>query len=342
VIATFFLLWSCLAANATERLAVLEFQSKTLGVDERTLLTDEVRGSSVKALAGRIQIMTRENMEVMLTDMGMDADCVSEGACEVETARNLGVDYVVSGTVLPLSGKQVVSLKLHRTETGELLASERAQGDDAFALLDAINGVTIELLAPLGVAQSGGVVVVPAVQVAAPAPVPVPVPYANPVPVALTGPALTHLAPKPQGKGSKYNAGKTSPVFAHVKKHRGFGVETSKRIGQCRDTGSGEWNCHAIRGSNVYVSHNGTDEQWEQFHDAYRNDKATTVVPTELILANGERLPGYDIATIYAAVQHHQVNIRSGSVWFRCISDEVNGCPKSINELVMNGPSRTD
>jgi len=141
-------------ANAVERLAVLELQSKTLNSDERALLSDEVRGAVVRALGNRIQVMTKENMEVMLTDMGIDASCIAEGACEVETARNLGVNYVVSGTVVPLGGRQVASLKLHKTENGQLLASERTQGDDAFALLDAMNAVTLKLLGPLGVKPS--------------------------------------------------------------------------------------------------------------------------------------------------------------------------------------------
>ena len=57
--------------------------------------TPDKRGAVAKAESTNLKVMTRENMEVMLSDMGIDATCVSEGACEVETARNLGVNSTV-------------------------------------------------------------------------------------------------------------------------------------------------------------------------------------------------------------------------------------------------------
>jgi hypothetical protein len=81
-----------LAWAAAPRLAVLELSGAKLTLEERSLLTDAVRGACVKQAGGRLVVMTRENMEVMLSDMGIAPSCVSEGACEVETARNLGVD----------------------------------------------------------------------------------------------------------------------------------------------------------------------------------------------------------------------------------------------------------
>jgi formylglycine-generating enzyme required for sulfatase activity len=93
-------------------------------------------------------------MEVMLTDMGVNASCVSEGACEVETARNLGVDWVVSGSVLSTSGQLLVSLKLHETRTGSLLGTKRVVSVDALSLLEPLEGASGELLA--AVVGSGG------------------------------------------------------------------------------------------------------------------------------------------------------------------------------------------
>ena len=100
-------------------MAVLEISGE-LSPEERAVITDAVRGSLVKTLGAAVQVMTRENMEVMLTDMGLDASCVAEGACEVETARNLGVDYVVSGSLTAMGDVLVGSLKLHETATGRL------------------------------------------------------------------------------------------------------------------------------------------------------------------------------------------------------------------------------
>ena len=125
---------------------MLELQSKHLESDELSLLSDEVRGAIVRVVGTTLQVMTRENMEVMLTDMGIDASCVSEGACEVETARNLGVNYVVSGTVVAAGDILVASVKLHHTGNGQLLSSERTQGADLIGLLNAIDPVTVKLM----------------------------------------------------------------------------------------------------------------------------------------------------------------------------------------------------
>jgi formylglycine-generating enzyme required for sulfatase activity len=77
--------------------------------------------------------MTRENMMVLLKDMGKK-DC-SEGDCEVETARNIGADFVVSGSVVRIDAAFVVTLKLHETKGGSLLASDQIEARSQIELL---------------------------------------------------------------------------------------------------------------------------------------------------------------------------------------------------------------
>jgi formylglycine-generating enzyme required for sulfatase activity len=106
-----------------KRLAVLELKGKIDG-DVLDTFADAVRGGAVEGLVGRrVQVMTRENMMVLLKEMGKK-DC-SEGDCEVETARNIGADYVVSGGVVRIDGAFVVTLKLHETRGGSLLATDQ-------------------------------------------------------------------------------------------------------------------------------------------------------------------------------------------------------------------------
>ena len=128
------------------RVAVLEM-SGALTPQERGIFTDEVRGAVVSARGSAVTVMTRENMEVMLTDMGIDADCVAEGACEVETARNLNVDFVISGSIVQMGETLVVSVKLHDVKTGGLLSTSRTQGATSLELLNAMQPATAELLA---------------------------------------------------------------------------------------------------------------------------------------------------------------------------------------------------
>jgi len=143
---------------ATERIAVLEIDSSVVGPQERALLADAIRGGALTALSGRVKVMTRENMEVMMSDMGIDADCVAEGACEVETARNLGVDYVLSGSVAQVSGVFILGVKLHETRGGELLGSEQARSKDVLGLLDVAPVTAQKVLGPIGgrVVSDGG------------------------------------------------------------------------------------------------------------------------------------------------------------------------------------------
>jgi TolB-like protein len=77
--------------------------------------------------------MTRENMLVLLRDMGKK-EC-GEGDCEVETARNIGADYVISGKVVRVEQSYFVTLKLHETQGGSLLGTDTVEGASQVDLL---------------------------------------------------------------------------------------------------------------------------------------------------------------------------------------------------------------
>jgi len=114
------------AETVSKRLAVLELKGEIVSGEVREALADEIRGGAVEGLADRgVQVMTRENMMVLLKEMGKK-DC-SEGDCEVETARNIGADFVVSGSVVRIDASFVVTLKLHETKGGSLLATDRIE-----------------------------------------------------------------------------------------------------------------------------------------------------------------------------------------------------------------------
>ena len=117
------------AVFADVRLAVLEFRG--VGVSGVLLqqLADEARTGIVQTSNGqkikgeKFIIMTRENMMQILKDQGLSAeDCTGE--CEVELAKNIGADYVISGDITKLGSMFVLSVKLHATFDGNLLAAE--------------------------------------------------------------------------------------------------------------------------------------------------------------------------------------------------------------------------
>jgi hypothetical protein len=117
-----------------QRLAVLEFQGKNLEQDILMTFSDTVRGGALQGLEGYgVAVMTRENMLVLLKDMGKQ-EC-EEGDCEVETARNIGADYVVSAKVVRMEQIYVVTLKLHETKRGSLLGTDTVEGASQVDLL---------------------------------------------------------------------------------------------------------------------------------------------------------------------------------------------------------------
>ena len=129
------MLLSILSLAFAEQVAVLEF---TGSGDENLIgiLSDQARAGALDQLDPlQYSILTRENMMQILEDMGKDATCIG-GSCEVELARNIGADLVISGTITALGDVQVVMLKLHRSDTGALLAMEKVQGSEPVALVE--------------------------------------------------------------------------------------------------------------------------------------------------------------------------------------------------------------
>ena len=107
--------------------AVLDFKhAASFTADDSRYLADVVRAAVLKA-APRLGVMTRENLLVLLQSSGKDlAEC--EGECEVDTGRRIGADAVISGDVLKFGERYKLSLRLHETKGGRLLAAAVASG----------------------------------------------------------------------------------------------------------------------------------------------------------------------------------------------------------------------
>ena len=92
------------AAYAGKLVAVLEFGG--IGIESSVLekLSDTTRVASRNVLPkSEYDLMTRENMVQILQDNEIDPNCI-EGACEVETGRNIGADLIISGDVMNWMG----------------------------------------------------------------------------------------------------------------------------------------------------------------------------------------------------------------------------------------------
>jgi len=179
-------------AAAAELLAVLEL-SGALPADQRRALTDAVREEATKSVkSSGIKVMTQENMETLLTDMGLDASCISEGACEVDTLRNLQANYGVTGKVTDFGGTFLVTLQLYEMRGGTMMTAEKVKGSDALILVtESVPAATRTLMASLpGVSAPPVAVVTPPVAVVKP-----PVAVVKPPAAVPIGPPVAEVPP---------------------------------------------------------------------------------------------------------------------------------------------------
>ncbi|MEC7987619.1 MAG: SUMF1/EgtB/PvdO family nonheme iron enzyme, partial [Myxococcota bacterium] len=118
--------------HADVRIAVLDFRGTALDDSVLPILTSKVRAGILYASKGQsirgesLVMMTRENTMLLLKDMGLDARAC-DGVCEVEIARNIGADYVVTGDVGQLGSLYVLSVKIHETTQGNLIADQSVE-----------------------------------------------------------------------------------------------------------------------------------------------------------------------------------------------------------------------
>ena len=122
-----------LAQNPRERLAVLDLGNPArLHAQEVGYLSDLIRDAAREQLSiDQFVIMTRENIVDLLGDRAL-SDCL--GDCAVQTGRNLGAKYVVSGEVIRFGESLRLSVSLHETYSGNLLESEQARANEVEGL----------------------------------------------------------------------------------------------------------------------------------------------------------------------------------------------------------------
>jgi hypothetical protein len=120
-------------AVARDRVAILDFKVAKTEEGEMASTTFEAQALT-EALRASITelnlflVMTKENMYELL-EPGVDLeDCI--GKCEVETGRNMGAKYILTGVIGRLNGHYDLVIKLFNTKTGEFLSSKSVSGEN--------------------------------------------------------------------------------------------------------------------------------------------------------------------------------------------------------------------
>ncbi|MCA1826303.1 MAG: hypothetical protein ABR567_13350 [Myxococcales bacterium] len=140
------------AGKSRQILAVLELRNMLPGGEKAAVsaeyFSDVVRTNALE-LAPSLQVMTRENILVMLESAGKKLE-ECEGECEVDTGRRLGADYVVSGEIYRVGPTLRLNLRLHDTHAGALLAGAQAEGTGPSELDRQVRPACAKLLARFG------------------------------------------------------------------------------------------------------------------------------------------------------------------------------------------------
>jgi TolB-like protein len=135
------------APGEFERVAVLELKNlmrEQVSAEEVGFLTNELRSVLSLLPKERFLVMTRESIAMLIDPSVRIEDCV--GTCEVDTGRMLGAQWIVTGEVVRFGSSLRVALKLHDTQTGQLLYGASARGKDLEELESALTLETLTLM----------------------------------------------------------------------------------------------------------------------------------------------------------------------------------------------------
>ena len=132
-----FALLTCGVAHAERRVAVLEIQGSEAEPATLAALTDAIRAGALEALPPGYGLMTRENMAALAREMELDLSCIEATAeCEVDVGREIGAALVLSARLTRIEGSVLVSLSVHETRSGALLATGSTQATDLLPLIE--------------------------------------------------------------------------------------------------------------------------------------------------------------------------------------------------------------
>ncbi len=145
-----------------ERMAVLQIQNQTkLSASDVSFLSTLLQEEIQVLGRNKFVVMTQENILTLLPPGQKLEDCM--GTCEVDTGRLLGASYLVSAK-LSYFGTQKnnlrLTIRLHETKTGELLASHNIKGTTAEDMEPQIKDLATKILQDAKLIEVQGVLAV--------------------------------------------------------------------------------------------------------------------------------------------------------------------------------------
>ena len=127
-------------------LAVLNLRvaDKALSLEEASALTDLIRARLPRVLGANAKILSREKVfEIMQNSGKAAAQCTGE--CEVQTGREIGAEYIVTGNAARVGGQVLLVIEVKRTRDGATVAAEDKLATTSGKLVEQIGAVAERL-----------------------------------------------------------------------------------------------------------------------------------------------------------------------------------------------------
>ena len=105
-------------------LVVLEFkvENKAIDLDLAQSMANLVRSRMVRGMRGQVKLISKEKVFEILKSSSKKAEqCTSD--CEVQTAREIGAEYAVTGHISKFNDKVLIVLEVKRSRDGVAVAS---------------------------------------------------------------------------------------------------------------------------------------------------------------------------------------------------------------------------
>ena len=141
-------------------LAVLEFrvQNKVIAIDDAVTLADIVRVRVVQSGSQVVKLISREKV-IEILSKGTKSAAQCSGQCEIDTAREVGADFVLTGNISPLGDKVLLVLDVKKAQDGVTVASTmvkspaKALDEKLVAAVDELVGVLAATLVTVTTAK---------------------------------------------------------------------------------------------------------------------------------------------------------------------------------------------
>jgi TolB-like protein len=127
-------------------MAVFDFKAGGgLSVSDASVAADWLRVALVNAR--RFRVIERQSMDRILAEQAFQQTGCTNQECAVKLGKVLNVSHIVLGTISRFMTSFVVSVRVVRVESGEIIYADEARGTDEDGIISGIRGIVGKMVA---------------------------------------------------------------------------------------------------------------------------------------------------------------------------------------------------